>query len=65
MSQLKQYVQAMIAGQLERCIQIEIDHDLHGYPPEVVTTGLKAFDEGRSVQDAVAEYLAALTEEAK
>ena len=51
------YHRAMIAGQIDICIRIEQDHDLFGYPPEIVSTGLIAFDQGKNVQDAVAEYL--------
>jgi hypothetical protein len=50
-------MKAMIAGQDWVCSRMEQDHDLYGYPPEIVSVGLKAFDEGRNVQDAVAEYL--------
>ena len=55
--ELPRYMKAMIAGQDWVCSRMEQDHDLYGYPPEIVSVGLKAFDEGRNVQDAVAEYL--------
>lgn len=51
------YFKAMIAGQTNICSRIEQDNDLYGYPPEIVSVGLKAFDNGKNVQDAVAEYL--------
>lgn len=55
--QSAKYFRAMVAGQDWICARIEQDHDLYGYPPEIVSVGLKAFDEGKCVQDAVAEYL--------
>jgi len=56
-TQSARYFAAMLAGQDTICSRIEQDHDLYGYPPQIVCIGLKAFDEGTSVQDAVAEYL--------
>lgn len=57
MSEAERYFKAMVAGQDYICSRIEQNHDLYGYPPQVVSVGLKAFDEGRNVQDTVAEYL--------
>ena len=52
------YMRAMIAGADRTCSAIERVHGLYGYPPEIVSVGLKAFDEGRDVGAAVEAYLA-------
>lgn len=49
----QQYHQAMRRGDINACIRIEKQHDLHGYPPELVSIGLAAFDEGRDPHDAI------------
>jgi len=56
-TQLARWLAATQNGYDVTCARIEQDFDLYGYPPEIVCVGLKAFDEGKSVQDAVAEYL--------
>lgn len=57
MSVLSDYTKAMVAGYLTQCIAIEKRHDLYGYPPELVSVGLKAVDEGRNPGEAVDLYL--------
>jgi hypothetical protein len=57
MTESGRYLQAMLNGMTDTAIRIEQDHDLFGYPPEIVAIGLRAFDQGRNVQDAVAAYL--------
>lgn len=65
MSELQRYHQAMMRGFTDTCIRIEQDHDLFGYPPEIVSVGLKAFDDGRSVQDAIADRFMEMDAESK
>lgn len=38
------YKRAMLRGDYDAAIAIEQEHDLHGYPPEIVTMGLSAVD---------------------
>ncbi|MBD1554669.1 hypothetical protein [Pseudomonas typographi] len=57
MSELKRYSEAMVRGDLATCIAIEQKHELYGYPPEIVSVGLEAHDEGRDVLLAVDRYL--------
>lgn len=54
----QQYLKAMIAGNIDRCIRIEQDSGLYGYPPELVSVGLKAIDEGHDGALAVLDYIA-------
>jgi hypothetical protein len=63
MSHLQSYVRAMIAGDTDRCIRIEQFHQLYGYPPELVSVGLKAADEGGNALEAVADYICAASAE--
>jgi hypothetical protein len=51
------YARAMIAGADKTCAAIERVHGLYGYPPELVSVGLKAFDEGRDAEQAVEDYI--------
>ncbi len=57
MSELQRYVAAMRYGWTHVCEKIEQKFGLYGYPPEVVSVGLKAFDEGRDVYAAVDDYV--------
>ncbi len=57
MSFLVQYTRAMAAGHLDTCIAIERAHDLYGYPPQLVSVGLKAADEGKDPVEAVEVYI--------
>ena len=52
----RQYAEAMKAGNTDRCIELEQEHGLFGYPPELVTVGLKAIGEGRDVNEAIEAY---------
>ena len=52
----EQYVNAMNRGDLNACIRIEKEHGLYGYPPELVSIGLAAHDEGRDPGDAIDDY---------
>lgn len=54
----KRYHAAMIAGNTDACIRIEQQFGLFGYPPEMVSVGLKAVDEGRDVDAAIEAYVA-------
>jgi hypothetical protein len=51
------YHRALLAGADEACIRIEERYGLFGYPPEIVSVGLKAAAEGVDVDDAVADHL--------
>lgn len=53
MSILSDYNKAMIRGDIDACIAIEQEHDLYGYPPEVVSIGLAAADRGMDAVEAV------------
>lgn len=57
MSILKQYTEAMIAGQHVRCAHIEQCHDMYGYPPEIVSIGLAAIDDGKDGHEAIDAYI--------
>lgn len=54
----KRYHDAMIAGNTNACIRIEQEFGLFGYPPEMVSVGLKAADEGQCVDAAIEAYIA-------
>lgn len=54
---LERYVKAMISNHTTICIRIEQEHDLFGYPPEIVSVGLKAVDEGLDPHEAIAAYM--------
>lgn len=53
----KKYADAMRLGDLGRCIAIEQEHELYGYPPELVSVGLHGFDNGMDPHDAINEYI--------
>ena len=65
MSDLDRYTRAMCAGQLSTCCAIEKKYGLYGYPPQIVSVGLRAADEGRSVDDAVDAYIKGEPEQTK
>lgn len=54
----KRYHDAMIAGNTDACIRIEQEFGLFGYPPEMVSAGLKAADKGQDVDAAIESYIA-------
>lgn len=56
MTQSERYYGAMKAGNDLLCARIEKAHDLYGYPPEVVSVGLNAYDAGLDVHAAVDAY---------
>jgi hypothetical protein len=51
------YIKAMIAGRDGECGRIEQAHGLYGYPPEIVSVGLAAVDEGRDASQAIDDYI--------
>ena len=57
MSELKKYNKAMMDNNTEYCIDIEIIHGLYGYPPDLVSIGLDAFDAGNDALEAVEKYI--------
>lgn len=46
MSELQKYHEHMRNGLIDACIAIELRYGLYGYPPELVSVGLKAVDDG-------------------
>ena len=55
---LADYIVAMkTAHGIDRCIRIEQDAGLYGYPPEIVSVGLAAIDEGKDAHEAIANYI--------
>ena len=56
-TQLEQYCDAMRRGVHEICIQIELDTGLVGYPPELVTLGLAAMQDGKDPHEAIDAYV--------
>lgn len=60
MSLLTSYYAAMRRRDgLDECMRIEQDAGLFGYPPELVSVGLKAIDDGRDPDEAIAAYMEA------
>lgn len=57
MTDLELYSKAMISGNLHACIAIEQRHNLYGYPPDVVSVGLKAIADGQDMDLAITNYL--------
>ncbi|PXV54195.1 hypothetical protein SAMN04487785_11425 [Dyella jiangningensis] len=56
MSALQDYAKAMVRSDINRCIDIEIEHQLYGYPPELVSVGLEAIQNGLDAEEAIATY---------
>lgn len=54
---LELYCDAMRHGATEICIQIEQETGLFGYPPELVTLGLAAIQEGKDPHEAIDAYV--------
>ncbi len=44
MSKAEAYAQAMSSGAIGACIRLEKENGLFGYPPELVSVGLRAVD---------------------
>ena len=57
MGLLQDYSKAMIAGDGDKCIRIEQKHELFGFPPELVSIGLEAIDNGLDADAAIDEYI--------
>lgn len=57
MGLLQYYTKAMIAGDADACIRIEQEHELFGFPPELVSVGLSAIDKGLDAEAAIDEYI--------
>lgn len=49
----QRYAAAMISGNSDTCIAIEKRNDLYGYPPELVSIGLLAIEEGRDPHEEI------------
>lgn len=62
MSLISQYNKAMISGDIDKCIEIEQDSGMYGYPPEIVSIALVAIDQGEDHYKAVDDYLAGSSE---
>lgn len=56
MNHLETYTKAMIRGDTERCIAIEEQFGVFGFPPEIVSVALKAVDDGDDKDEALAAY---------
>lgn len=56
-TQSELYFRAMQRNDLTTLVSIEQQHGLYGYPPNVVSVGLLAFDNGEDVGKAVDAYL--------
>lgn len=57
MSDLDRYAKAMIRGDTFTCVSIEESNDLFGYPPELVSVGLRAVGNGTDPHDAIEKYM--------
>lgn len=53
----QRYVRAMIDGDLTTLVLIERKHDLFGYPPEIVTIGLRAIADGKDAHEVIDAYI--------
>ena len=56
-SQLAKYTRAILAGHHAECLRIERSFCLDGLPPELVSVGLKAIDEGKCADAAISAYV--------
>ena len=56
-SQSQKYASAMRAGRHAECLRIEQSFCLDGLPPELVSVGLRAIDEGKCADAAISEYV--------
>lgn len=56
MSVTESYNKAMMNGDIDMCITLEQDFGLYGYPPQIVSIGLAAFDAGEDVHQAVSDF---------
>lgn len=53
----RQYANAMSAGNTGACIRLEKENGLFGYPPELVSVGLRAIDQYRDPINAIEAYI--------
>lgn len=51
-----QYFQYMITCNSDAAYHMERQYGLDGYPPELVSVGLKGIDEGEDAHDAIQNY---------
>jgi hypothetical protein len=51
------YMAAMLSGNHVQALAIERRHGLDGYPPDLVSVGLKAAAEGRDALEAVEAHI--------
>ena len=58
MTLIERYTKAMIAGNDVACLSIEREYGLDGYPPELVSVGLNAIDQGLDALTAIEDYMA-------
>lgn len=54
---LDRYAKAMIRGDTATCISIERVHDLFGYPPDLVSVGLRAVADCADPHTAIERYM--------
>ncbi|MEN7529306.1 hypothetical protein [Cupriavidus sp. DL-D2] len=54
----ERYTRAMIDGNLTTLVMIERKHDLFGYPPDIVSIGLRAVARGQDAHEAIDRHLA-------
>lgn len=57
MTKAEAYAQAMSSGAIGACIRLEKENGLFGYPPELVSVGLRAVDEYRDPINAIEAYI--------
>lgn len=57
MTDAQAYAVAMLRGDIDACARIEQRHDMYGYPPELVSVGLGAIEEGKDAHAAIEDYL--------
>jgi hypothetical protein len=53
----QRYVHAMINSDHDTLVRIEQKHGLFGYPPEVVTIGLRAIADGKDGHAAIDAHI--------
>ena len=53
----ERYAAAMISGHVDTCIAIEKRNDLYGYPPQLVSIGLRAIEEGSDPHEAIEAFI--------
>ena len=61
----RNYVKALINGDLSLCMSIEQYYELFGYSPEIVCIGLAAAVRGEDIDAAIAKALPVTTKDAE